>query len=125
MTQGETVDEPVGMAADGLRTLFPGLSAMGQEIPVGNRPPERNIHSISLPALETAKIELYRNFRVSGMTKAQLASGMGMPRAHVDRLFDRNHASRLNQIESAFRVLGKALVLETKDAALTIRGKLI
>ena len=117
VTQGETVDEAVGMAVDCLRTLFLGLIAMGQDIPIANRPRGRNIHPVSLPALETAKIELYRTFRASSMKKARLASGMGIPRAHVDRLFDLNHASRLNQIESAFRVLGKALVLETRDAA--------
>ena len=117
VTQGETVDEAVGMAVDCLRTLFLGLIAMGQDIPIANRPRGSNIHPVSLPALETAKIELYRTFRASSMKKARLASGMGIPRAHVDRLFDLNHASRLNQIESAFRVLGKALVLETRDAA--------
>ena len=117
VTQGETVDEAVGMAADCLRTLFLGLIAMGQDIPITNRPRGSHIHPVSLPALETAKIELYRTFRASSMKKARLASGMGIPRAHVDRLFDLNHASRLNQIESAFRVLGKALVLETRDAA--------
>ena len=117
VTQGETVDEAVGMAADCLRTLFLGLIAMGQDIPIANRPRGRNIYPVSLPALETAKIELYRTFCASSMKKAQLASGMKIPRAHVDRLFDLNHASRLNQIESAFRVLGKALVLETRDAA--------
>ncbi len=116
-TQGETIDEALGMAADCLRTYFLGLIALGQPMPAPNRSRGRNIYPISLPALETAKIELYRIFQASGMKKARLASGLGIPRAHVDRLFNLNHASRLNQIESAFRVLGKALVLETRDAA--------
>ena len=117
VTQGANFDEALGMAADCLRTNFLGLMAMGQPMPASNSSRGRNIHPIVLPALETAKIELYRVFHASGMRKARLASGMGIPRAHVDRLFDLNHASRLNQIESAFRVLGKALVLETRDAA--------
>ena len=72
---------------------------------------------ITLPALESAKIELYRTWRASGIRKSQLAAGMGIPRSQVDRLFDLKHASRLNQIETAFRVLGKTLVVDVMDAA--------
>ena len=118
VTQGETVDEAVGMAADCFAHAVSGLDCNGPGYPQSQSSPRgRNIYPVSLPALETAKIELYKTFPASSMKKARLASGMGIPRAHVDRLFDLNNASRLNQIESAFRVLGKALVLETRDAA--------
>ncbi len=35
----------------------------------------------------------------------------------VDRLLDLMHSSRLDQLEAAFRVLGKRLALEVLDAA--------
>jgi antitoxin HicB len=35
----------------------------------------------------------------------------------VDRLLDLRHASRLDQLEAAFRVLGKRLTLEIREAA--------
>jgi antitoxin HicB len=35
----------------------------------------------------------------------------------VDRLLDLLHASRLDQLEAAFRVLGNRLGLEIRDAA--------
>lgn len=117
-TQGENVAQALVMAADCLRTHLLGLMVMGESIPEpGVKPRGRMVRAITLPALDGAKIELYRTFRASGMKKARLAAGMGIPRAHVDRLFDLNHASRLDQLEAACRVLGKTLVVELKDAA--------
>ena len=43
--------------------------------------------------------------------------GNGILRSHVDRLFNLNHHSRLDQIEAAFRVLGKRFVVSVEDAA--------
>ena len=118
VTQGESAEEAVTMATDCLRTLFLGLIALGEDLPHPNRHPRgHQVYPVALPALEAAKVQLYQVFRASGMKKSQLASGMGIPRAHIDRLFDLNHASRLNQIEAAFRVLGKSLVVEARDAA--------
>ena len=104
------------MAADALRTLFLGLLRLGKALPApGKVHRGKHFTRITLPALESAKIELYRIWRASSIRKSQLAAGI--PRSHVDRLFDLNHASRLNQIEAAFRVLGKTLVVDVKDAA--------
>lgn len=117
VTQGETHAEALAMAADCLRAYFLGRIALGLDAPAAPAPRGRSggdLHPVALPALETARIELYRTFRASGMRKSQLAAGMGIPRAHVDRLLDLNHASRLNQIEAAFRVLGKKLVIQTR-----------
>jgi antitoxin HicB len=35
----------------------------------------------------------------------------------VDRLLDLRHASRLDQMEAAFRALGKQLSVDVRDAA--------
>ena len=106
------------MAAEALRTLFLGLMRLGEALPApGKAHRGKHFTRITLPALESAKIELYRIWRASSIRKSQLAAGMGIPRSHVDRLFDLNHASRLNQIEAAFRVFGKTLVVDVKDAA--------
>lgn len=42
---------------------------------------------------------------------------MGISKGNVERLFDLNHHSRMDQIETAFRVLGKTLTLDVRDAA--------
>ena len=56
-------------------------------------------------------------FRASGVKKAELARRLGIPKTTVDRLFDLDNHSRLDQIEAAFAALGKRITLEIQDAA--------
>jgi antitoxin HicB len=63
------------------------------------------------------KAELYSAFRASGIKKVELARRLGIPKTTVDRLFDLDHHSRLDQIEGAFAALGKRLAVEVQDAA--------
>jgi antitoxin HicB len=72
---------------------------------------------IRLAALDTTKAELYSVFRASGIKKVELASRLGIPKTTVDRLFDLDHHSRLDQIETAFAALGKRLAVEVQDTA--------
>jgi antitoxin HicB len=51
------------------------------------------------------------------MRKAGLARRLGIAKAAVDRLFDLTHDSRLDQIEAAFRALGKEIRIQISDAA--------
>ncbi len=53
------------------------------------------------------KVELYRTMRQQGMTRAELMRQLKWKRNSVDRLFRIDHASRPDQIESAFKVLHK------------------
>jgi antitoxin HicB len=67
--------------------------------------------------MQTAKVELYRQFRASGLRKVDLARRLGIPKTVIDRLFDLMHNSRLDQIEAAFAALGKRLAVQIEDAA--------
>ena len=116
-TQGDTIQEAEDMAVDAIRTLFWGLINAGEELPPPGKTRSRRLRPVSLPALESAKVELYRAWKKSAIRKSQLAAGMGIPRSHIDRLFNLNHRSRLDQIEAAFRVLGKRFVVSVEDAA--------
>jgi len=49
--------------------------------------------------------------------KAELARRLGIPKANIDRLFDLRHRSRLDQIEAAFKALGKEIRIEVRAAA--------
>lgn len=118
VTQGESKEEALSMAEDCLRTYFLGLITIGQDVPEPQ--PVRTgraVHSIALPALESAKVELYRSFRASGLGKGQLARRIGISVSQLDRLFDLDHPSPLDQIEAALLVLGKRLVVAVRDAA--------
>jgi antitoxin HicB len=72
---------------------------------------------VSLPALQSAKVELYTAFVDSGLKKAEFARRIGIPKTHIDRLFSLRHHSRFDQIEAAFLALGKRLTVEVRDAA--------
>lgn len=118
VTQGESKDEALAMAEDCLRTYFLGLITLGQNVPPP--PPVRSgraLYGIALSALESAKVELYRSFRASRLPTSQVARRMRMSVTQLDKLFDLDHPSPVDQIEAALRVLGKKLVVEVRDAA--------
>jgi antitoxin HicB len=71
----------------------------------------------ALPALTAAKVELYRTARAQGMTKAELARRLGCHGPQVDRIFDLRHTSKIEQIDRAFRVMGKRLDVSVRDAS--------
>ena len=73
--------------------------------------------SVPLPALQSAKVDLYAAFLESGLKKAELARRIGIRKTHIERLFSLQHQSRLNQIEAALAALGKRLHVEARDAA--------
>lgn len=116
-TQAENEQEARKTAADLLRTILMDEIKQGAGLPAAKKHRGRQYRLITLPALESAKVELYRAFHESGMRKAELARQLGIPKVNVDRLFDLNHTSRLDQMEQAFRVLGKRMTIAVEDAA--------
>jgi antitoxin HicB len=117
ITQGATEKDAREMAADALCTMIQEHIRKGEDLPRPSRPRGRKIRMIRLPALAGAKTDLYLEFQASGIRKAELARRLSMPKTNVDWLFDLNHHSRLDQIEAAFRVLGKELTIQVRDAA--------
>lgn len=68
--------------------------------------------SVKLPLMTELKVQLYIALRNSDVrTRAELARRMNKPREQIDRLFRLDHASRADQIESAFRALKKDIEL--------------
>ncbi|MCX6591811.1 MAG: type II toxin-antitoxin system HicB family antitoxin [Acidobacteria bacterium] len=117
ITQAENEPEGVTIAQDALLTMIQEQIRQAELLPAPARRARRQARWIELPALASAKLELYRAFQSSGMTKAELGRQLGMHKANVDRLFDLRHGSRLDQIEAGYRVLGKRLVVGVDEAA--------
>lgn len=117
VSQGDTEEESVAMAEDLLATMIGEHMKRSEEIPAATKRRGARYRQISLPALESAKVELYQAFRASGMRKAELARRMGIPKSNLERLFDLKHHSRLDQLEAAFRALNKRIWFEVRDAA--------
>ena len=70
---------------------------------------KRGQRTVRPSALDGAKLGVYQAMTEQGIKKAELARRLGWHMPQVDRLFDLRHASRLDQIEAAARVLGRRL----------------
>ena len=115
ITFGEDRAEALARAVDAIETVLLGHMADRREIPqprAGRRGP-----FVALPALTEAKLTLYREMRAAKVDKAELARRLNWHLPQVDRLLDLRHASRLDQLESAFRALGKQVSVVVSTAA--------
>ncbi len=117
VTQGDTPEEAAEMAQDLLEGLLLDLIEEGQDLPKPSKRRSRHYRLVSLPALQSAKVELYLAFRTSGLRKAELARRIGIPKSNLDRLFDLRHQSRFDRLEAAFAALNKHIWVEVRDAA--------
>ena len=117
-TCGQDKAEALSHAPDAIRTALSLVMEKGMDIPMpGSAVPKRN-QLISLPSLvDDAKVELYRALKASGLQKAELARRMGIHRQQVERLLNLDHTSRIEQLDLAFRAIGKRLVSDVRDAA--------
>jgi antitoxin HicB len=117
ITEGDTFDEAMEYAVDAIECVLAEYVRRRREIPKPSRRTGRNIHAVALPAVTSAKLELYSALQATGISKAELGRRLGWSKTQVERLLDLSHASRMDQIEAAFRVLGKRLAIEVLDAA--------
>jgi antitoxin HicB len=112
VTFGETEEDAKRHASLAIQEAIARRMHDGQDVP----PPDGagGATEAPVPLLVGLQVDLYRALRESGLTRAELARRLGWNRNSVDRLFDVNHASRLEQIEAALGALGYRI-----DARLT------
>ena len=115
LTFGEDRAEALLRAPDAIATVLIGYMSDRREIPMP-RPGSKGPFA-TLPALTEAKLALYTAMRTAKVSKANLARRLNCHMPQVDRLLDLRHASRLDQMEAAFRALGKQLSVDVRDAA--------
>jgi antitoxin HicB len=115
-TFGEDAGEALMQAVDALESALSIYVEDRRDIPKPS-PVKARGKSVILPALTEAKLALYSTMRANRVGKAELARRLNCHLPQVDRLLDLLHASRLDQLEAAFRVLGKRLDVEIREAA--------
>ena len=108
ITFGADEPEALRQAVDALETALSLYVDARKPLPVASQP-KRGQRTVRPSALECAKLGVYQAMLDQGIKKAELARRLGWHTPQVDRLFDLRHASRLDQIEAAARVLGKHL----------------
>ncbi len=106
ITQGEDEDEALMYAVDALETGLSFYVDARKPLPVPSKA-KRGQRLVRPSALECAKLGVYRAMTDQGIKKAELARRLGWHMPQVDRLFDLKHASRMDQLELAARVLGR------------------
>jgi antitoxin HicB len=115
ITFGDDRAEALARVVDAIETVLLGHMADRREIPLPR--PGRRGPFVTLPALTEAKLALYTEMRAAKVGKAELARRLNWHLPQVDRLLDLRHNSRLDQLEAAFRVLGKQISVEVSPAA--------
>jgi antitoxin HicB len=115
-TFGEETNDALRHAVDALETALSMYVDDRRDIPKPS-PIKRRTKAVTLPALSEAKLALYSAMRTGRVSKAELARRLNCHLPQVDRLLDLRHASRLDQLEAAFRVLGKTLSIQISEAA--------
>jgi antitoxin HicB len=117
ITQGDTIEEAMDMASDALKMMVADCIEKKIDLPTPGKLRGKNTKLVCMPALAEAKATLYMAMRKAGVRKAELARRLGVQKSQIDRLLDLDNSTRFDQIEAAFRALGKRLSIEVKDAA--------
>ncbi len=115
-TFGENERDALRHAIDAAETVLHFYMIEGEAIPPGDAGLDDE-PAIRLSLQTSLKLDLYEACRVVGVSRAELARRLGWHREQVDRLFRLNHASRLDQLEAAFRALGCVIDLQVRAAA--------
>ena len=113
-TFGDDEADALHHAVSAIETAIIGRMTDREPIPFPSRVKR---HSIVLPTQSALKVELYRAMLSEGLRKVDVAKRLGWHAPQVDRLLDIRHASRLDQIEAAFRALGREIDFEISTAA--------
>ena len=119
-TFGDTVEEALTRGAAALATVIDAYIKDRRPIPQPSARAAR--YRVRMPALVEAKVHLYETMREQKIGKAELARRLDCHLPQVDRLLEMTHGSKLEQIEAAFRVLGKRMVVGVEDEPRARRG---
>ena len=117
-TFGEDEQDALTHAIDALATGIDAYVKERRDIPLPSAVVTR--YRATLPTLSEAKIRLYEAMRRNHVSKSELCRRLHWHPPQVDRLLDLKHESRLSQLEAAFAVLGKRLVIGLGDVS-TVR----
>ena len=111
-TYGEDKDDALQHAVDAFEEAIAARIAYREVIPS----PSRGRTRATLPTLTEAKVLLYQAMCEEGVRKVDLARRLDCHMPQVDRLLNLNHASRLDQLDAAFRALNRHMNVSVEQA---------
>ena len=110
ITQGETKEEAMLMAAEALETALDFYFEESRVVPEPSRV-KRGHEVVELPASISAKVLLLNEMLRQKVRPAELARRLKTTPQEVNRLTNIRHKSRIDGIASAMKALGKRLEL--------------
>lgn len=113
ITFGEDREDALARATDAIETALMGAMAAREDI---SEPRARGSTYVTLAALPSAKVALYRAMRADRVGKAALAKRLDVALPQIDRLLDLRHHSRVDALESAFAALGRSMRIVVEAA---------
>ena len=112
-TFGKDREDALRHAVDALEEAIAARIARREEIPH----PSKGRNYVFLPTQTEIKVLLYNAMREQGVRKSDLARRLNCHAPQVDRLLNLRHASRMDQIQSAFDALGARLSIGVERTA--------
>ena len=116
VTFGDDEDEALARVVDVIEDCLGEYVSRRFPIPAPS-PTRRGMKLAAVSPLAEMKLSIYQAMLAQRISKAELARRLNCHMPQVDRLLNISHVSRLDQIEAAFRALGKRLVIHVEDAA--------
>jgi antitoxin HicB len=113
ITFGEDRGEALARAVDAIESALMGAMAARETIA---EPKARGADTVTLPALASAKVALYRAMQAERIGKAGLAKRLDVALPQIDRLLDLRHQSRIDALERAFAALGRSMRIVVEAA---------
>jgi antitoxin HicB len=114
-TFGDDDADALARVEDALVTMLRARIQAREAIPAPRRV-TRGARAVSLPPLVGLKLSLYEAMRTSGVGKAELARRLHVHLPQVDRLLDLEHASRLDAVVEALRMVGRDVEVRVRPA---------
>ena len=108
LTQGDTKEEALEMAADALLTAMDFYFEDRRPVPVPSRA-RRGEELVALPASTAAKVLLLNEMLAQQVKPAALAKRMGTTPQEVSRIVNLHHATKIDTIAAAITSLGREL----------------
>ena len=106
ITQGDTLDDAMEMAADCLAETIGARIAERADIPIPTVAKRGHIR-VAVPAHVAVKAALYVAMREQGVSLSELARSLGGQPVQVRRLLDPGKASSVKRIDRALSAMGR------------------
>jgi antitoxin HicB len=114
ITCGDTEKDALRNAVDALETALDFYFEKNRPVPMPSIR-KRGQHMVELPASVSAKVLLFNGMLLQQVRPAELAKRLDIPRQHVNRLLDPRHATKIDGIAAALKVLGKTLEIRAVE----------